>query len=51
MFIVLMDGLKLPSYNTQGTEKKVNDRTAKFIGEDTSLDSQPYIAMYTAQGK
>lgn len=49
MFIVLMPGLKLPPYNTQGTERKVNDRTAKWIGEDTPLDSQPYIAMYTAK--
>lgn len=51
MFIVLMPGLKLSPYNTQGTERKVNDRTAKWIGEDSPLDSQPYIAMYTAQGK
>lgn len=49
MFIVLMPELKLPPYNTQGTERKVNDRTAKWIGEDQPLDCQPYIAMYTAQ--
>lgn len=49
MYIVLMPGLKLPPYNTQGTERKVNDRTAKWIGEDAPLDSQPYLAMYTAQ--
>ncbi len=49
MFIVLMPRLQLPPYNTQGTERKVNDRTAKWIGEDQSLDCQPYIAMYTAQ--
>ena len=49
MFIVMMSGFKLPPYNTQGTDRKVNDRTAKFIGEDQPLDSQPYIAMYTAQ--
>jgi len=48
MFVVLMTGMKLPPFNTQGTERKVNDRTAKFIGEDTPLDSQPYIAMFTA---
>lgn len=48
MFIVLMSALQLPPYNTQGTERKVNDRTAKWIGEDTPLDSQPYIAMFTA---
>lgn len=51
MFIVLMPALYLPPYNTQGTERKVNDRTAKWIGEDVPLDCQPYIAMYTAEGK
>lgn len=45
MFIVLMGRLTLPSYATQGTEEKVNDRTSKHIGEDTGLDSQPYIAL------
>lgn len=51
MFICLMGPLVLPAYNTQGTDRKVNDRTAKHIGEDTPLDSQPYFAMWTAQGK
>lgn len=51
MFVVLMPELNLPPYNTQGTARKVNDRTAKWIGEDTPLESQPYIAMFTAQGK
>ena len=50
-FVVLMTGLYLPPYNTQGTERKVNDRTAKWIGEDVPLDSQPYFALYNAQGK
>jgi hypothetical protein len=49
MFIVLMTRFQLPPYNTQGTDRKVNDRTAKWIGEDKPLDSQPYIAMWTAQ--
>jgi hypothetical protein len=49
MFIVLMPRLELPPFNTQGTERKVNDRTAKWIGEDQPLDCQPYIAMYTAR--
>lgn len=49
MFIVLMPELKLPPYNTSDTSRKVNDRTAKWIGEDAPLDCQPYIAMYTAQ--
>lgn len=48
MFICLMPELKLPPYNTQGTERKVNDRTAKWIGEDAPLDCRPYIAMFTA---
>lgn len=48
MFIVYMEPLYLPPYNTQDTNRKVNDRTAKFIGEDAPLDCQPYIAMYTA---
>jgi len=51
MFIVLMPELNLPPYNTQGTERKVNDRTAKWIGEDKPLESQPYIAMFTADEK
>ena len=48
MWIVLMPALYLPSYNTGETYRKVNDRTAKHIGEDTPLDSQPYISMFTA---
>ena len=49
MFIVYMSGMSLPPFNTQNTNKKVNDRTAKWIGEDKHLNSQPYIAMYNAQ--
>lgn len=49
-FIVFMSGLSLPPYNTMGTDRKVNDRTAKFIGEDTPLNSQPYLAMFTEDG-
>ena len=51
MWIVLMTGMSLPAYSTQGTEKKVNDRTAKWIGEDTPLETLPYIAMWTADKK
>lgn len=51
MWIVLMPSLYLPPYNTADIYRKVNDRTAKHIGEDKPLDSQPYIAMWTAQGK
>lgn len=51
MWIVLMPSLYLPPYNTGDTARKVNDRTAKHIGEDKPLDSQPYFSMWTAQGK
>lgn len=46
LFVVLMGALSLPPYNTQDTNKKVNDRTAKWIGEDQPLHSQPYFALY-----
>jgi hypothetical protein len=49
MFVVYMEPLNLPPFNTQGTFRKVNDRTAKFIGEDKPLNCQPYFAMYNAQ--
>lgn len=48
MWIVLMPPLKLPPFNSQELGAKVNDRTAKHIGPDTPLDSQPYFAMWTA---
>lgn len=51
MFVVLMPALYLPPFNTQGTDRKVNDRTAKWIGEDQPLDCQPYLALYTADRK
>lgn len=51
MFIVYMPPLYLPPYNTADTTRKVNDRTAKWIGEDVPLDSQGYFAMFTAQKK
>lgn len=50
-WVVLMPGLYLAPYNSQSEERKVNDRTAKYIGEDKPLDSQPYFALSTAQGK
>lgn len=51
MFIVLMPALYLPPFNSQEPGAKVNDRTAKHIGKDTPLDSQPYLAMKTATGQ
>lgn len=50
MFIVLMPALHLPPYSSQEPGAKVNDRTAKHVGPDMPLNSQPYIAMWTAQG-
>lgn len=50
-FVVMQPRLELPPFNTTGTARKVNDRTAKFIGEDTPLESQPYFALQNAQGK
>lgn len=44
MWIYLMSPLFLPA-------DKVNERTRKCIGEGKALDSQPYIVMWTAQGK
>lgn len=51
MWLVLMPELKLPPFSSQAPGAKVNDRTARHIGVDTPLDSQPYVAMWTAQGK
>lgn len=51
MFVVLMPPLYLQPFNTQDTARKVNDRTAKWIGEDNPLDCQPYFAMFTADEK
>lgn len=45
--VVFMSGMELPSYNTLGTDRKVNDRTAKFIGKDTPFFSKPYLSAYT----
>jgi len=50
-FVVLMSALSLPPHSSQEPGAKVNDRTAKFIGEDTPLESQPYFALQNAQGK
>lgn len=49
MFVVYMPPMFLPPFNSQEPGKKVNDRTAKFIGPDSPLDCQPYFAMYNAQ--
>ena len=51
MFVVFMAPMTLPSFNTQGTARKVNDRTAKWIGKDTPLETLGYFAMFTADRK
>lgn len=48
MFVVVMPALNLPPFNTQDTHRKVNDRTAKWIGKDKPLNCVPYFAMYAA---
>jgi len=45
-FVVMMTALSLPPFSTQGTERKVNDRTAQWIGEDVPLESGPYMSHY-----
>lgn len=50
-FIVKMSRMKLPPYNDQSTERKVNDRTAKWIGKDTPLITTDYLAAMTVDGK
>lgn len=51
MWIVLMGPLFLPPNNSTANGPKVNDRVAVHIGIDKPMDSQPYIAMWTAQEK
>jgi hypothetical protein len=46
-FAVLMPELNLAPFNNQDEKLRVNDRTAKFIGKDTKLNSQPYFALFT----
>lgn len=48
MFIVLIPAGYLPPSNSKKPRANVNDRTAKYVRTDTSLDSQPYLAMKTA---
>jgi len=45
-FVVGMPALKLPAFSCQEAGPKVNDRTAKHIGGDTPLDSQPYLVSF-----
>lgn len=51
MWIVLMPELKLPPHSSAEAGPKVNDRTARIIGEDAPLDCQPYLVLWTAAGQ
>jgi hypothetical protein len=51
MWLVLMPELDIPPFSSQEPGIKVNDRTAKHIGEDTPLHCNPYIVMWTADQK
>ena len=51
MWVALMPALNLPPFSCQEPGPRVNDRTAKHIGPDTPLNSQPYFAMWTALGQ
>ena len=51
MWLVLMPSLNLPPFSSQAGGAKVNDRTAKHIGDVTPLNCNPYIAMWTADEK
>ena len=51
MWLVYMESMSLPPYNSQTEGKKFNERTAKYIGEGTPLITNPYIAMWTADKK
>jgi hypothetical protein len=45
-WVVMMPGLKLPPFSSQEPGAKVNDRTARHIGVNMPLDSQPYFALF-----
>lgn len=49
MFVVHMDGMVLAPFSQQEAMRRVNDRTARWIGPDMPLTVGPYFAMFTAQ--
>lgn len=49
-FAVGMSAMSLPPFNTQGTDRKVNDRTARHIGPDRPLHSCAYFASFDELG-
>ncbi len=50
MWVVLMPELTLPPRNSVEDGPKVNYRTARYIGDDKTLNCQPYFALWTALG-
>ena len=51
LWVVMMPALFLPPASTVESGPKVNARTAKYIGNNTPLNSQPYIAAMTSASK
>jgi len=51
MWLVIMPPLYLPPNSSQKPGAKVNDRTARHIGEDTHFHCQPYVSAMTADSK
>ena len=45
VYIVMMPALNLNAFNSPAQDPKVNARTAKFVGSETELVIQPYIAL------
>jgi len=50
-WVVIMPPLYLPPHCSILDGPKVNDRTAKHIGNDVALDSQAYFACFTRYNK
>ena len=48
-FVVFMLERRLPPASWPGTEQKIDDRIAEFVGEDEPLDCRPYISRYNAR--
>jgi len=49
--VVLMPELKLPAHSAPLGVKKVNEFMAHMIGEDTPLESLPYLAEWVGNGQ
>lgn len=52
MFIVMMPGITLAAHSSQDPMiPKVDNRLARWVGEDMEVECNPYLAMYTADKK